>query len=273
MRIRLVLLVVLLAGLAAGWQAETRAGLQQRLLLRSLTAQLAPFGALSTGQSTAHFWGSGEITALRFTPGDTLRARYALPPDFALNIPSLRYSDWHKGEHWPAQVRLRFDTATLPLAEPWPQSYSGRLTWAYRDTDGSLRLAMTLAAANAADIDGTLSLRLATPGRLSGATLLAGQLRYRDLGLVQGQRAALAWRLGGDPQNADHALAERLGQWLQQHGLPATPAQSLALSRFAAAPATLTVQLDPPGALRPETLPQFAPADRAAALGLSMEAR
>ena len=61
--------------------------------------------------------------------------------------------------------------------------------------------------------------------------------------------------------------------WLESLGAPANANVRSALAAFAAEPTSLTIKLDPPGALRPETLPQFAPADRLTALGLSLENR
>lgn len=273
MRFRLILLLLLAAAVITGWQAETRAALEQRLLLRSLTAQLAPLGSLSYGETSAHFWGSGSIQNLRFAPDADWIARHALPADFALHIPQLHYSDWQAGEGWPAAVRLQFDSASLPLPEPWPHAASGTLDWQYRSAEGALRVALTLDAPGLAAADGSLSLQLATPQRLAGATLLGGSLHYRDLGLAQGARAALALQLGADPQNADAALTEALTQWLTAQGLPPTAELRQSLTTFAQEPLALTLHLDPPGALRPDTLPLFAPADRIAALGLSAQAQ
>jgi len=266
-------MLLLAAAAIAGWQAETRAALKQRLLLRSLTAQLAPRGTLSYGETTAHFWGSGTIQDLRFAPNADWIARHALRADFALHIPQLDYSGWQAGEGWPAAVRLQFDTATLPLPEPWPHTTGGTLDWQYRSVEGTLRVAFTLDAPGAAAADANLSLQLAAPERLAGATLLGGTLDYRDLGLAQGARAALAAQLGADPQNANSALADVLTQWLTEQGLPPTAELRESLSTFAQEPLALTLRLDPPGALRPDTLPLFAPADRIAALGLSVQAQ
>ncbi len=273
MRFRLILLVLLAAAAITGWQAETRAALEQRLLLRSLAAQLAPLGGLSYGATSAHFWGSGSIQDLRFAPDADWIARRALPADFALHIPELHYSGWQAGEGWPAAVHLQFETATLPLPEPWPQMASGTLDWQYRSVEGTLRAALTLDAPGAAAADANLSLQLAAPQRLVGATLLGGTLHYRDQGLAQGARATLALKLGADPQNTDAALAEALTQWLTAKGLPPTTELRESLTTFAREPLALTLHLDPPGALRPDTLPLFAPADRIAALGLSVQAQ
>ncbi|MDO9452288.1 MAG: hypothetical protein Q7J29_05450 [Stagnimonas sp.] len=273
MRFRLILPMLLAAAAITAWQAETRAALEQRLLLRSLTAQLTPLGSLSYGATSAHFWGSGRVENLRFAPDADWIARHALPADFALHIPQLHYSDWQADEGWPAAVRLQFDTATLPLPAPWPRTASGTLDWQYRRVEGTLRVALTLDAPRAAAADATLSLQLAAPQRLTGATLLGGTLQYRDQGLAQGARAALALQLGADPQNADSALAEMLAQWLTEQGLPPTAELRESLTAFAREPLALTLHLDPPGALRPDTLLLFAPADRIAALGLSVQAQ
>lgn len=272
MRKRLVLILLLLAGLATAWQAETRATLKQRLILRSLTSQLALHGALSYTEASAHFWGSGEITELRFVPGDALRARYALPADAEFHIPSLRYRDWQDGEQWPETVRFRFDTATLPLVEPWPKIYSGTLDWTY-GADNSLNVASTLQAERAGRIETTLALRLAAPASFDEAILRKAGLHYRDLGFAQTQRAVLAQRLGADTQSADGALADLIAKWLLERGLPLATEQRQALGQFASAPTALTIRLDPPGELRPGTLSLFTPVDRVAAVGLSIEAR
>lgn len=267
MRIRTILLLLITVGGIAGWQAETRAGLTQRLLLRSLSAQLAPWGTLSYGPTTAHFWGRGEIHDLRFAPRPEWRA------DGALHIPLLRYRDWQGGEGWPAAVHLRFDTATLALSAPWPTQAGGDVDWRYRAAEGDLRLQLSLDAPAAAAIDAKLALQLAQPRQLRGATLASASLRYRDQGLAQGERATLSQRLGADPQNAEAALAEQISQWLTVRGLPPNAALASALREFAREPLAATLSLDPPGALRPETLPQFAPADRITALGLRLEPR
>ncbi|MES2683374.1 MAG: hypothetical protein V4650_07600 [Pseudomonadota bacterium] len=273
MRTLIVIILLLLAGLFAGWQAENHASLRQRLMLRSLAAQLEPMGTLSHQQASAHFWGSGEITGLRFEPSETLRARHALPAGFALQIPLLRYREWQDGERWPARFRLDFDQASLPLEAPWPRQFSGSLDWQYSVETGSLRLAGQLEALGAASLQGELALKLAQPASLRLATLIKASLHYRDQGLAQGERAALAARLGADPQNANAALAEALANWLAAQGAPANANVRTALAAFAGEPTALTLKLDPPGALRPETLPQFAPADRLTALGLSLENR
>lgn len=269
MRLRLVLLFLLAAAAISGWQAEARAALQLRLLLRSLTVQLEPFGSLSYGATQAHFWSRGHIQDLRFVPTDALRTQFALPSDFALHIPMLHYRDWQPGEGWPQAMRLRFEVATLPLPAPWPTVSSGTLDWRHATADGALHLAITLKAPDYAAVESSLSLQHASPKRLAGATLLSGTLRYHDLGLAQGHRAALAATLGADPLNAEAAFANALTQWLSNHGLPPDSALRSRLATFAQDPLHLTLRLDPPGALRPDTLPQFAPADRIAALGLS----
>ncbi len=271
MLFRLILLLLLASAGIACWQAETRAALEQRLLLRSLAAQLLPLGNLSYSKASAHFWGRGEIEELRFAPGDALQGRYGLPPDFALHIPSLRYRGWQRGRNWPAAAKFSFDTATLPLAEPWPRLASGSFDWRYRVEAGDLRLAMTLDSPGAAAAQASLQLRLAAPEQLSGAILLGGLLQYLDQGLAQNERAALASRLGADPDDAELAFAENLQQWLTGHGLPPDAAMRSALRAFAHEPLGLTLRLDPPGALRPETISQFAAEDRAALLGLSIE--
>lgn len=273
MRTLFALILLLLAGLFAGWQAENHASLRQRLMLRSLAAQLEPFGQLSHQHASAHFWGSGEITGLRFEPGQELRARHTLPAGFALQVPLLRYRDWQDGERWPARFRLAFEQASLPLAAPWPGQFSGSLDWQYESETGLLRLASTLEAPGAASLQGELALKLAQAASLRLATLIKASLHYRDQGLAQGERAALAARLGADPQNANAAFAETLANWLAAQGAPANASVRTALAAFAREPTALTLKLDPPGALRPETLPQFAAADRLAALGLSLENR
>lgn len=271
MRILITLCLLLAAAGFTCWQAETRADLRQRVLLRSLVSQLAPFGVLSYGQTTAHFWGSGSIEDLRFTPEAALLEEHHLPADFALHIPQLRYRDWQHGTGWPATARFVFDTATLPLAEPWPGSAGGTLDWHYRVANGDLQLALTLDAPKAGAVEADLTLKLAEPERLTAATLIKGGLHYRDYGMVQGQRAVLTQRLGADPQNAETALADTLTQWFTARGLPLNSAQRSTLRDFAREPMALTLRLEPPGALRPETLPQFAPTDRVSALGLSLE--
>lgn len=267
MRIRTILLLLIVVGGITGWQAETRAGLKQRLLLRSLTAQLVPWGALSYGPTTAHFWGSGEIHDLRFAPNPEWQA------NGALHIPLLRYRDWQQGEGWPAAIQLQFDTATIALPEPWPTQVGGDLDWRYRAAEGDLRLQWSLDAPASAAIKGSLALQLAQPLQLRGATLTSASLRYRDQGLAQGERAELGQRLGADPQNADAALAEQISQWLTVRGLPPDTALANALSEFAREPLAATLHIDPPGTLRPETLRQFAAADRITALGLQLEPR
>lgn len=267
MRIRTILLLLVTAAGIVGWQAETRASLKQRLLLRSLAAQLAPWGVLSYGPTTAHFWGRGEIRDLRFTPSPEWQA------EGALHIPLLRYRDWQGGEAWPAAVHLQFDTATMALPEPWPTQARGELDWRYRATEGDLRLQWSLDAPASAAIEATLALQLTQPRQLRGATLASASLRYRDQGLAQGERAALGQRLGADPQNAEAALAEQISQWLTVRGLPPNAALASALREFTREPLAATLSLDPPGAIRPETLPQFAPADRITALGLRLEPR
>lgn len=262
-----MLLLLIAIGGVAGWQAETRAGLKQRLLLRSFAAQLAPWGTLSYGATTAHFWGRGEIHDLRFTPRAEWRS------DGALHIPLLRYRDWQDGEGWPAAFHLQFDTAAIALPEPWPTQAGGEVDWRYRAAEGDLRLQWSLDAPAAAAIDAKLALRLAQPRQLRGATLLSASLRYRDQGLAQGERATLSQRLGADPQNAEAALAEQISQWLTARGLPPNAALASALREFARDPLAANLSFDPPGALRPETLPQFAPADRLAVLGLRLEPR
>lgn len=266
MRLRLVAILIVLAGLIAAWQAETRAELRQRLMLRSLAAQLAPLGTLEYGETSAHFWGSGEISELRFVPAD------AQQTDLALHIPRLSYRRWQDGKRWPARFELRFDTATLPLAAPWPSRVGGTLDWLYREAEGALDVRFSLDAPEAASVQGAVALQLAKPTELAGVVLRSARLNYRDQGLAQGERAALALRLGADPQNADAALAETIGQWLQAQGLPPTAEVREALQAFARDPLALTVRLDPPGPLRPDTLPLFAPADRLTALGMSLSA-
>lgn len=265
MRIRTILLLLIAAGGIAGWQAETRAALKQRLILRSLTAQLAPRGTLSYGSTTAHFWGCGEIHDLRFTPNSEWQA------DGALHIPLLRYRDWQGGESWPAAIHLSFDTATVALPEPWPTQGGGEVDWQYRAAEGDLQLRWSLDAPGSAAIKGSLALQLAQPRQLRGATLASASLRYRDQGLVQDERAALSQRLGADPQNAEVALAEQISQWLSARGLPPDATLTSALRQFAREPLAATLSLDPPGTLRPETLPHFAPSDRITALGLRLE--
>ncbi|MES2885696.1 MAG: hypothetical protein V4709_12880 [Pseudomonadota bacterium] len=266
MRLRLVAILVVLASVIAAWQAETRAELRQRLMLRSLAAQLAPLGALAYGQTSAHFWGSGEISELRFVYSDGPLAGHAL------HIPRLSYRRWQDGSRWPARFELHFDTAILPLAAPWPGRASGTVDWLYRESDGALDLRFSLDAPKAASVQGSVALRLAKPAELAGATLRSAGLSYRDQGLAQGERAALALRLGADPQNANAALAEAIAQWLQAQGLPPTAEVRQALADFARDPLALTIRLDPPGPLRPDTLPLFAPADRLIALGMRLSA-
>ena len=266
MRLRLIAILIVLASLFAAWQAETRAELRQRLILRSLAAQLAPLGTLDYGQISAHFWGSGEISDLRFLPGDARQA------NLALHIPKLSYRRWQDGSRWPARFELRFDTATLPLATPWPSRASGTLDWQYREPESALDVRFSLDAPAAASVQGTVALQLAKPADLAGATLRSASFSYRDQGLAQGERAALALRLGADPQNANAALAEAISQWLEAQGLPPTAEVRRSLTAFARDPLALTVRLDPPGALRPDTLPLFAPADRITALGVSLSA-
>lgn len=266
MRLRLVAILIALASLFAAWQAETRAELRQRLMLRSLAAQVAPLGTLDYRQTTAHFWGSGEITDLRFVPSDAEHAH------LALHIPRLSYRHWQDGSRWPARFQLRFDTATLPLPAPWPSRASGTLDWQYREADGALDVRFSLDASKAASMQGTVALQLAKPAELAGAVLRSVRLSYRDQGLAQGERAGLALRLGADPQNANAALAEAIGQWLQAQGLPPNAEVRQALADFARDPLSLTVKLDPPGTLRPDTLRLFAAADRITALGMSLSA-
>ncbi len=270
MRIRTVLLLLLLAAGIGCWQAETRAALAQRLWLRSLAVQLQPFGSLSYGDTRAHFWGSGEVQTLRYVPAPAWLAARGLPADLALEIPLLRYRDWQAEDGWPHRMRLTFAEARLNLPAPWPQQASGSLDWHYQPADRDLRLALSLDAPAAAAIEARLGLQLQAARQWRGAALLDGQLQYRDQGLAQGERAALALALGADPQNADAALAARLAAWLSARGLPPTPAFSAALLAFAREPLAATLTLDPPGTPRPESLPLFAPADRMTALGLQL---
>ncbi len=270
MRMFRVSIFLLLAAGAACWQAESRAGLEQRLRLRALAAQLEPLGTLHYGETSAHFWGSGHIDTLRFVPGEALRARHGLAPDFALSIPRLRYADWQGERPWPARLRVRFDALALPLPEPWPQTYSGVADWRYHADSGALQMTLALAAP-AAVIDARLGFRLPSPERFTQAILTGGRLHYRDQGLAQNHRAALALQRGVDPQSGETAFAAQLADWLSQHGLPPDTALQSALRRFAREPTVLTMHLEPPGSLQPETLSQFAPRDRAAALGLRLE--
>lgn len=270
MRIRLVAILLLVATAIAAWQAESRAAQSQRLLLRSLVARLEPFGTLSYGTVTAHFWGAGAIEDLRFTPSAALKAQLDLPADFSAHLALLEYTDWQTGAIWPVRAHLRFDEATLPWVAPWPQTFQGRFDWQYGERSQEVRLGWSLQAAAAATLDGTLVLRLADPQKLAGATLLSGKLHYRDQGLAQGERAALAARLGADPQNAEVAFTELLTAWMTGHGLPPDNSSRETLRTFAREPLALTLLLDPPGELRPDTLGLFAPSDRLAALGFSL---
>lgn len=270
MRIRLVLILLMAAAVAAAWQAEERAEKRQQLLLRSLAARLEPFGSLNYDEVHAHFWGSGSVENLRFTPAGALRSRLVLPEDFAVRIARLEFSAWPAGAPWPLRAHLRFDAMTLPLETPWPQSYQGWIDFEYIEPTRELQLAWLLEAPAAAGLQGRLALRLEEPSTLSGATLLGGTLHYRDQGLAQNARAALAARLGADPQNATAALAETLITWMTAQGLPPDDSSRAALRAFAGEPLALTLRLDPPGALRPDTLNLFAPADRLAALGWSL---
>lgn len=271
MRLKWIALALFIAAGLAAWQAETRAELKQRLLLRALVAQASPYGQLSYGATTAHFWGSGRVENLRFIASDALAAHWGWPPGEALHIPVLSYRDWQDGPVWPARAALRFDSLQAPLPEPWPREAGGSLDWRYQVESGALRLKFALDSAGAAAVDSELALQLTTPQRLRGAILSSARLSYRDAGFAQGQRAALGLQRGADPENASTALAEALKQWLSDQGLPLPTSQRLALDAFAREPLALDVQLDPPGELRPDTLGQFAPADRSTALGLSLE--
>lgn len=271
MRLKWIALALVIAAGLAAWQAETRAELKQRLLLRALVAQASPYGQLSYGATTAHFWGSGRVENLRFTPSDTLAADWGWAPGEALNIPLLSYRDWQDGPVWPARAALRFDSLQVPLPEPWPREASGSLDWSYQVESGALRLKLALDSAGAAAVDSELALQLTTPQRLRGAILSSARLSYRDAGFAQGQRAALGLQRGADPENASTAFATVLKQWCADQGLPLSTSQRLALDAFAREPLALDIQLDPPGALRPDTLGQFAAADRGVALGLSLE--
>ena len=271
MRLKWIALALLVAAGFSAWQAESRAELKQRLLLRALVAQTAAQGQLSYGATTAHFWGSGRIENLRFTPSEALAAAWGWPAGKSLHIPALTYRDWQDGPVWPRRADLRFNSLSAPLPDPWPREASGSLDWRYQADSGDLRLSLALEAPRAARIDGSLALQLTTPQRLRGAILRSGRWSYRDAGFAQGQRAALGLRRGVAPENASSALAESLKQWLTAQGLPPSFSQRLTLDAFAREPLALAVQLDPPGALRPEILGQFAPEDRSAALGLSLE--
>lgn len=270
MRSALTLLLILAALALAGWQAQSRATHQQQLVLRSLAARLAPVGALSHAGSSAHFWGSGNIMGLHFIPNEATRAHYGLRSGAALHIPALHYRGWVQGSPWPKAIHLAFDQASLPLAAPWPDTVSGHLDWQHDPATGRLGLAFMLTTAGAARVQGEWSAQLPANTPLQEATLLQGRLHYQDLGLAQEARAGLALRLGADPGNAEAALADALVQWLIQHGLTPDAGLRASLLAFAREPLALTAQFDPPGALRPITLPQFAAADRAAALGLSV---
>lgn len=271
MRILFVLVLLLAAAGTALWQAEARATQSQSVLLRTLSAQLQPLGSLTYDPIEGHFWGAGRIRNLRFSPSTALCARYDLPADFAVLIPTLHYRHWQPGSLWPASVQLRFSAATLPLAAPWPPQYSGTLDWQYNTANQHLKLGWTLENPTAAALQGELTLQLSAPESLAAATLMGGTLHYRDQGLAQGQRAALGMRLGADPQNAENALVDALAHWLTQQGLPPDAALRSGLQTFAHEPLAFSLRLDPPGLLQPQTLPQFAPADRITALGLSME--
>lgn len=271
MRLKWIALALLVAAGFAACQAESRAGLKQRLLLRALVAETAPHGQLSYGETVAHFWGTGRIEELRFVPNAETAEVLGWPAGEALELPRLSYTDWQDGPVWPARAALHFEAVRAPLPEPWPQQASGTLDWDYAVDSGELRLGLALDAAGAATLQSQLALKLATPQRLRGAVLLGGSLLYQDAGLAQEQRIALGLPLGADPQNASNALAGALAQWLAARGLPLPPAQRLVLDAFAREPLALRLKLDPPGALRPETLGQFAPADRSAALGLTLE--
>lgn len=265
----IALALVITAGLAA-WQAEARAELKQRRLLRALVAAAAPHGQLAYGATTAHFWGAGRIENLRFVPSAALATAWGWPQGEALQLPELSYRDWQDGPVWPARAALHFEALTAPLPAPWPRQASGSLQWNYQADSGALRVALVLDAPAAAAIQGELTLQLTTPQQLHGAILSGASLRYRDAGLAQGQRVALGLQRGADPENASAALAGVLQQWLIARGLPLPAAAQHVLATFAREPLALDVLLDPPGALRPETLGQFAPADRSAALGLSL---
>lgn len=271
MRLKWIALALLIAAGLAAWQAETRAELRQRLLLRALVAQVAPYGQLRYGQTVTRLWGSGRVENLQFLPGEALAAAWGWPAGESLSIPTLNYRDWRDGSVWPARAVLHFDAMTAPLPEPWPRQASGSLYWNYQADRGALRVKLSLDAPAAAAIDGELALQLTTPRRLPGAILSSARFRYRDAGFAQGQRAALGLQRGADPENASAAFSALLKQWCAEQGLPLSTSQRLALDAFAREPLALDVQLDPPGALRPDTLGQFAPADRGAALGLSLE--
>ena len=267
---RLAILLLLAAAGLGFWQAEQAAALQQRVLLRSIEAQLAPYGTLSHGEATAHFWGRGSVQNLRFTPNAALRTRYRLPADFALVLPELRYHNWQQSQRWPSSATVLFEQAQASLPEPWPVSFQGSLVWSYEVATGNLTLRVQLTAARAGTMDARLALVLDKPEQLAGARLFSATLDYQDLGLAQEQRVALSWQQGATSNDAEQALATVLGDWLSRAGLPLDAAAHNALRRFAREPLSLTVQLDPPGVLRPETLGQFAPEDRQAALGLQL---
>lgn len=266
MRLRHILLILLLAGLALGWQAETRAALEQRGLLRSLAVQLEPFGSLSYAQGSAHFWGSGKIRALRFAPHPDWLARQGLPANFAVAIPELRYSHWEQGNRWPNRIRLSFETAQAPLPAPWPITYTGTLDWQYQEDSGQLTVAFALQAPEALAVEGTTALQLATPATWVGAVLQKSELSYRDLGWALNAHNGLAPSLG-----AARELAQNIQQFVALKGLPLPTAAQTTLLAFTSQPDRIHLTLDPPGSLRLDMLDLFAPADRAAALGLSLE--
>lgn len=273
MRVALVVIVLVAAGTFAFWRAERDATLAMQLQLRALAARTAIAGTFEYEQVQAHFWGAGRISGLRFVPDAQWLADRGLPASFALDIPELRYRAWQPGPEWPSAFEWQFAEATLPLPSPWPQRFSGTLSWSHLLPSGALDLRVSLDAPGSAAIETGLKLSSPDPSRWREAVLRGAELRYRDRGLAQGWRAGAAAKLGADPQNAETALAAALQRQLADWGLPTSTALQDALADFAREPLLLTLRLEPPGELRLGQLDLYAPADREAALGLTAEAR
>jgi len=167
---------------------------------------------------------------------------------------------------------VTFHAAHLSVNDPWPKSVSGGFEWHYGRDDGELFTAINLDSPETVKVQASVLLKLAQVASFSGAALSRAKLNFSDLGLAQNLRADLVSRLGADTNNADDALAAILVQWLNTIGIPPDESMRNELLKFAREPLSLTIELEPPGKLRPETLFLFAPNDRVAALGLSIKA-
>lgn len=253
------------------WQGESRAALAQRALLRGLQVQLAPWGTLEYGATRAHFWGSGAIESLRFSLSPAASDTWGLPRGLVLTIPQLRYTEWQGHQRWPQKASLRLEHASIALPPPWPDHFAGRIDWDYRVETGQVSLNWLLDAPASGQLEGKLALQLDSPRTWSKAALTGGEWRYRDAGLAQTWRSERLLRSSASPQDTEQILSAELVAGCERYGLPPDAALRAELAGFARDPTAFTLRLDPPGRLRPEDLPLFAPADRIAALGLRLD--